>query len=120
MNFNNVISINKTLFKILSENHALTKKLRGIYAHVPQNATFPYIHLGKVSLIDHSTKTSRHAKAFFNITIYSRDKGPKEAMSIMALAEGIIASRLKFVESKIELTKDGVTYKLTTTYTNII
>jgi len=84
--------LQKAVFARLSAEAALTALLDGakIYDHAPANVAFPYITFGHTSLYDWSTATESGTEQLFTLHVWSKAKGKKEALDIMAVAERLL------------------------------
>lgn len=84
--------LQKAVFARLSAEAALTALLDGakIYDHAPANVAFPYITFGQTSLYDWSTATESGTEQLFTLHVWSKAKGKKETLDIMAVAERLL------------------------------
>lgn len=84
--------LQKAVFEVLAASAALTTLLggAGIHDHAPADVVFPYITFGRSSLYDWGTSTESGTEQLFTVHVWSKAKGKKEALDIMAAAEALL------------------------------
>ena len=86
--------LQQAIFASLAADTALTAALGAsrIFDHAPANVAFPYITFGRTSLYDWSTGTESGTEQLFTLHIWSKAKGKKETLEIMAIVEARLAT----------------------------
>ena len=110
-------ALQKGVFASLAGDPALLALLGGarIFDGPPANTPFPYVTFGRTSVFDWSTGTEDGTEQLFSLHVWSRAKGRKEALEIMAriearLEEGLgaldgwhlVNLRLEFSETRFD------------------
>ncbi|MFN7038688.1 MAG: hypothetical protein ACK4OM_03870 [Alphaproteobacteria bacterium] len=83
MKDNIFLETDRAIYDILSNNKFLKELKIGIYFEIPSGTSFPYIHIGKSSLKNISTKTSELYKIIKEINIFSSNNGTKQLLIII-------------------------------------
>jgi hypothetical protein len=115
------LSLQKALFLKLSGDSALQALTTGVHDRAPQNSEFPYVVIGDMEGKDWSTKTTSGTEYLFEIQVWSREGGRKEAATIMEriyqlLHDGSMTVEnnslvlMRLVANAISLENDGWTY----------
>jgi uncharacterized protein DUF3168 len=86
--------LQEAIYEKLINDNELSKKIKGVYTHVPQDTKYPYVYLGKSKLKDFSTKTTKGLQIILDIAIYTNENGNRELISIMEKIEKIISGNL--------------------------
>lgn len=81
--------LQKAVFAQLKNDPVLSGVITGVYDHVPQSATYPYITLGGSSVMDWSSKTFKGQDHRFELHIWSAKPGHRE---IKELQEAVKAA----------------------------
>lgn len=92
-----------------------------IYDDVPQNATFPYVTLGEVTVREWSTASDVGAEHSLVLHAWSRAHGRKEVKEILGAISNVLDQtvltvigfqliNLQFVSADMRREKDGETY----------
>jgi hypothetical protein len=78
--------LQKALFAALNGDAALAALLGGekVFDRVPDKAAFPYVTFGRTSIFDWSTGTEIGTEQLCTLHVWSKAKGRKEALDIMA------------------------------------
>jgi len=86
------LDLQEAVFAALNANSALVHALGGAKFHdiTPANLSFPYITFGRTSSYDWSTGTEAGSEHFFTLHVWSKQKGRKEALSLMELVRGAL------------------------------
>lgn len=85
--------LQRAIFDALRADAALTALLGGaakIIDHAPADIAFPYISFGRVSAYDWSTATETGSEHIVSLHVWSKGKGKKEALAILARAEVLL------------------------------
>lgn len=74
-----------TIFKTLTSDPALTALLGGpkIFDRVPERASFPYLTLGRTTVVDWSTGTEDGAEHILTLHVWAKGGGKAETYAIM-------------------------------------
>lgn len=115
------LPIQKAIYDALTGDATLMGKIEGVYDHVPQNESFPYVSIGKDTASDFSGNTFDGVNADVMINTWARGAGRKECKEIMAeiyrvlhnaslTVTGFTLVLLQFDFSDTELDPDGETY----------
>ena len=119
---NGILELQKAVYKVLSEDSALSGLVTGVYNHVPQGTAFPYIRLENISAESRDTKTRHGYLATFSLSVYSRYRGNKEALEIMQEVRRLLSNArlpmengwkmigVRFLSLDIDEEGDGLTY----------
>jgi hypothetical protein len=109
--------VQKEIYKKLNDNIEIGYLVSGVYNHLPQNTQFPYIHIGKLTATDVSSKTSQAMSIIVEINI-SREKGSREALIIMEHVIAVLTydNMTEFIGCEVEQLQDGVTYRLSSKF----
>lgn len=113
--------IQKAIYEKLIGNSALMAIISGVFDHVPQVTTYPFVSIGAASSADFSNISKNITDYLLNIDIWSREKGRRQAVQIMDMiyallhngsivVAGQIVVSLRVLSTAIELENDGVTY----------
>jgi len=78
-------ALQAALYDQLSEDTALTIKVKGIYDYVPENTKYPYVVIGDPTVSPFATKTSHGEEILVNLHSYSDYKGKSETYGILNL-----------------------------------
>ncbi len=117
-----VWELQKAVYTALGSDATLSAMISGVFSHVPQDTAFPYIKFDNVVAKDWSTKSSTGIQATLPIYVFSRGRGDKEALNILAEVKRILDDTtlsmtgcamvsLKFSDSKVMQMNDGVTWQ---------
>lgn len=77
--------LQECFFKRLSEDTALTSKVKGVYDHVDENTKFPYVTIGDPTVRPFPTKSSSGEEISVVLHCFSKYTGKKEAYEILNL-----------------------------------
>lgn len=91
--------LQKALFSKLNGDATLATLLGGqkVFDHASDKTAFPYVTFGRTSIFDWSTGTESGTEQLCTLHIWSKAKGRKEALEIMA------AIRARLDQSPLEL-----------------
>jgi hypothetical protein len=113
--------LQKAVYAALSGDGTLSGMVSGVFSHVPQDTVFPYIKFDSIRSLDWSSKSTSGVQVTLNLAVFSRGRGVKEALNIMAEIKRILGDStlsmtgctivsLKFIESKATHLADGTTW----------
>ncbi len=119
---NCIWELQKAVYSELNGDATLATMITGIYSHVPQDTAFPYVVIGDVSSSDDSTKGATISRVNVSLTAYSRDRGNKEVMEIIAEIKRILNDNTpavtgcsiisnEFSDSQVTEIRDGLTWR---------
>ncbi len=114
--------LQQAIFAALDGDATLSNMITGVFDHVPQDAEYPYVTIGDMRSSDLSTKTTQAAEIDVTINTYTRSKGSKANLDILARinellhdAELTLATctlvSLRFASSEVTRRSDGFTYQ---------
>lgn len=113
-------ALQKAIYEKLTGSSQLIA-LAGIFDHTPQGTAFPFVAIGDAAASDLSSLGSGRMEYRFNIHIWSREAGHKQASDIMEVIYGLLHNgsitvtgqmlvMMSFISSSIQLEDDGWTY----------
>ena len=117
-----VIPLQKAIYVALMADATLMNMISGIYDHVPQSSNFPYVVFGNSQSRAWDNREDSGMDLQVVLDIYSRTAGRKEAGDIserlytllhhgQLTLDGQSLILLRFMNSKVELDDDGLTYR---------
>lgn len=126
-----MFELQKAVYATLSGDATLTNMVTGVFSHVPERTTFPYIVLGEADSQDFSTKTSIAEMIIMPVLIFSRVRGSKEALDIMARVKELLNQaalvlvgcslvNMRFISAEITQTKETLTWEGNVTFRAIV
>lgn len=112
----------KALYGSLTSSSGLMALVTGIYDHVPQDTVFPYVVLEGMESFDRSNRVTTLTEIRMAIVVYSRERGSKTALAIMASIKerlhraalsvsGYTLHSFCFSSSQLQHLADGLTYR---------
>ncbi len=116
------IGLQQAVYTVLDSDSALGMLIEGVYDHAPESTEFPYLVVDNFQGESWSTLMRQGVEILFDISLYSRAKGKKEASTLMehiyALLHhaaldvtGFQLASLEFTSADVALQDDGATYK---------
>lgn len=113
--------LQKAIFVALSGDGELSGLVSGVYSHVPQDATFPYVKIDSISAGDSSTLASRGIRGAISVLVLSRERGSKEALNIITEIKRILDRSslsmtgcsmvsINYENSAVRQLNDGITW----------
>ena len=123
--------LQKALYVLLTGDGELMGQISGVFNHVPQDTAFPYVIIEKMVSQDHSTMTSTAEEIAVTLSVFSRTRGSKEALTIMARVKALLHQAslsltgcaliyLRFDSSDIAQVEEGLTWQATITFNALI
>lgn len=114
--------LQKAVYARIMGSSEVMAMVTGVYDHVPQGTEFPYVVLQMVGSSDHSNIAEAITQVRMVLVVYTRERGSKTALSIMAeikallhqaifAVEGYVLHSCYFVDSELQQLSDGVTYR---------
>ena len=82
MNYNTELEVQTAIYNTLSGDATLAALVTGIYDHVPQETTYPYVVIADMMMEEFDTQTWDGALMTLNVHVWSRKRGRKECMTI--------------------------------------
>jgi hypothetical protein len=117
-----VWELQKAAYAALIGDATLSGMVTGTYSHVPQDTAFPYVKFETIRSSDWSTKTNAGIQATLVLSVFSKGRGAKESLNIIAEINRVLGSAslsmsgcsmvsISFMDSKIMQQDDGLTWK---------
>ena len=117
----NYYNTQRAVYDKLAGSSPLMAVVSGIFDHVPQDTTFPFVTISDISSSDISNLNKNGIEQKIKINIWSREAGKKQATDIMELiysllnnttisAAGQTFVTMGFISNSIQLEDDGWTY----------
>lgn len=114
--------LQKAVYARIMGSSEVMAMVTGVYDHVPQGTEFPYVVLQMVGSSDYSNIAEAITQVRMVLVVYTRERGSKTALSIMAeikallhqaifAVEGYVLHSCYFVDSELQQLSDGVTYR---------
>lgn len=113
--------LQKAVYTALTQDTGLMSKVTGVYDHVPQGASFPYIALWEMQSRDRSNVAETMTEVRVKLAVYARERGSKTVLDIMAIVKALLHQANMsvtgyslhsccFTESILQQLQDGLTY----------
>lgn len=113
--------VQKAIYSRLVANITLMGMIEGIYDHVPDGSNFPYVVLQEIYAVDSSNLVDKITQIRMIVGVYTRERGSKTALLIMAEIKELLHHADIDVEaydmlsfcleaSELHQMKDGLTY----------
>jgi hypothetical protein len=113
--------VQKGVYAKLSGDVTLSSMVTNEYDFVPEDSGFPYIALGEAREQDYSTLSTKGAAVELDIHVFSRDRGKKASFQVLSriydllhdqsvTVTGFTAVNVRFVNARVFLESDGITY----------
>lgn len=120
-------SLQQALCQHLLADATLMGLATGVFDHVPQGTSYPFITIGEALIRDWSNAEKQGTEQAVTLRIWSRESGRKQAAAIMErivtllngtslTVTGQTLMSLRFVSSNITLQDDGFTYRGSLTF----
>lgn len=91
---NTSAELQRALVGALKAHAGLAALIAGrVFDQTPAAAPFPYLTLGRLTSLDWSTSTERGSEYIVTINVWSKGKGKKEALGLMALVDEALHDR---------------------------
>lgn len=90
MTVNYAFKLQKAIYETLSGDSSLSALVSGVFNHVPQDSSFPYIVIGEAESSDYSTVTTTAEEVMSTVLVFSRARGSKEALTIMGEIKALL------------------------------
>ncbi|MCE3233045.1 MAG: uncharacterized protein K0R98_1302 [Rickettsiaceae bacterium] len=114
--------LQKSAYAALTGDTTLAAMVSGVFSHVPQDTAFPYIKFNNIRSRDWSTKTTSGIEATVQLNVFSRTRGNKESLNIIAeikrILHGVSLSltgctlvSIYFTDSGVAQLSDGITWQ---------
>lgn len=114
--------IQKAAYGSLIADSTLMGLVTGVYDHVPQDTAFPYVAFERMESLDRSNRVTTVTEITMVMGVYSRERGSKTALAIMAeikarlnraalSVSGYTLHSFCFSRSQLEQLPDGLTYR---------
>lgn len=114
------LSLQQSVYDILSQDVNLSALANGIYENPPANVYYPYITFGQTQSADWSTKTTSGVQSLLTLHIYSQESRKEVLMIRDRIAELLYPGALdmpgfnlvvmRFEQHDIDLENDGITF----------
>ena len=115
------LAVQRAIFDRLAADAELSGLVSGLFDHVPEESSFPYVVLGEGTAVDWSAKDIDGQRHTLVLHVWSRARGRSEAKSIMGrlydllhradlilVGHKLVILRFDFSETLREV--DGLTY----------
>ncbi|MFC7048906.1 DUF3168 domain-containing protein [Emcibacter nanhaiensis] len=79
-----------SLHELLSGNVELAGRLSGIFDHVPEGMSLPYLAIGDMSVRDWSSKSFTGLEVLFDLHLWSGHRGNLEIRELADLVHGLL------------------------------
>ncbi|PIR39591.1 MAG: hypothetical protein COV35_03550 [Alphaproteobacteria bacterium CG11_big_fil_rev_8_21_14_0_20_39_49] len=114
--------LQKAVYTALDNDATISAIVNGVYSHVVQGTSYPYIKINISEAVDWSTKTTIGIKARLSLETYSKERGNKETNDILTQIKQVLDGATlamtgctmisgRYVFSNSELMADGLTWK---------
>jgi hypothetical protein len=118
------------LYRTLSSNEALAKHLK-VFHQVPKDTPYPYIYIGRFSVINRSTKTNTRMIFVNEVHIYAQNCSAEELLNWSheikdALAvQNVLLSKcniveVDFLQMSMDIMSDSKTYRVVSKFRTIL
>ena len=81
-----------SLYEVLSGSVPLTDRVGGIFDHVPEGASLPYLAIGDMSARDWSAKSFEGLEVLFDLHLWSGHKGHLEIRELADLVHDLLTA----------------------------
>lgn len=113
--------IQKSLYNILGNDINLSALVSGVFTHVPQNASFPYVKMGSFVESELSNKAGKITKISFSLLAFSQKRSLEEILDIVSISKNLLDNpiviiedfslvRIDHLKTEIDMLQDGVTW----------
>ena len=119
-------------YSLLKKNKRLAKSKVQIFHQIPKDTPFPYIYLGKFSVVDTSSKTNSRANLINEVHLYSQDHSLKEILDWEQEARKSLCQRdifllpschigaVQFLQMELDIMRDSRTYRVISKFRTLI
>jgi hypothetical protein len=118
---NCLFNLQKSVYGALNGDATLSGSVSGIYTHIPQGSSFPYVHLAVASTDDRSTIETTILEVTLEVHSYSRVRSTEEASGIMddvkrllhhqtLSVTGCACLGIRMLDDQLEELADGLTW----------
>lgn len=115
------LELQKFLYTKLSKDKSLSQGLR-IFSQVPKDTPFPYLYLGKFTVINSSLKGCYRMHSVNEIHLYSQDNSIEEILNWMdgvknilrlhdVSLKGLHISEVEFLQMTVDVMQDAKTHR---------
>ena len=115
-------ALQTALYSTLNGDATLSGMIQGVYDHVPQEVSYPYVRIGDATSRMQPSMATQKAVTEMQLFVLSREGGRAEALAIMerittllhqqALSiSGHSVVQLQQEEASVVLLGDGITYR---------
>lgn len=116
--------VQQAVYGVLSADTTLMAMIEGVFDRVREQTAFPYVVLADGVADDVATRSAMHRRMQFEIEVYSRQGGRKEALAIASrihtllheanpvLSSGAV-NEMRVARTACNLLADGLTYLAT-------
>jgi hypothetical protein len=126
-----IFELQKAIFSALDNDGAISGLVSGVYSHVPQDTSYPYIDFSSFNSSDWSTKTSSGIKATVVLNAYSQERGNKELQDIIHEVRRVLNGTLlsmsgctmvnsTYVSSAFDRLSDGLIWKASVAFSFLV
>lgn len=128
---NGLFELQKAMYKALTRDETLMAMVSGVFSHVPEHTAFPYVVIGEGMAKDHSTKTVKIEEVTSVIFVFSRERGSRNALDIMARVKELLDGAalglngywlvyLRFTATEITQVREILTWQGTVTFQALV
>lgn len=110
------IDLQQVIYTQLTQNGALMAMVSGVYDHLGQNRTYPYIHIGEDDHAMYGFDIRTSSDALISIDVWSQYNGTKEIKDIFAEIRNALHEQdladvdfIQWISSEIITESDGIT-----------
>lgn len=126
-----LFALQKAVYAALTEDATLMAMVSGVHSHVPERTAFPYIVIGEGVVKDHSTKTGEMEEITATVFVFSRARGSKETLDIMARVKELLDDAalvltgyslvyLRFVNAEVTQAREVLTWQGVLTFKALV